>query len=163
MNKNSIIKANFFFRLFTFFKIPMIFYCGAKIIEFDENKVVVKIPLNFRTKNHLNSMYFGVLAVGADIAGGIIAMRIIQERKLKFSLVFKDMNAQFLKRAETDVHFICEDVEKISKLIEKSLNTGEREEEKINVTAYSNYYTQSEKSKAEIIAKFELTLSLKKK
>lgn len=158
MNKNNLLKTNFQFRLFTLFKIPLIFFCGAKIIEIDENKAVIKIPLNFRTKNHLNSMYFGVLAVGADIAGGIIAMGIIQRKKLKVSLLFKDMTAEFLRRAETDVNFICEDGEKISRLINTCLNTGNREEEKIIVTAYSN-----DKKTPEIVAKFTLTLSLKKR
>lgn len=163
MKKNSVRKANFLFRLFTFYKIPLIFYCGAKIIELDEIKTVIKIPLNFRTKNHLNSMYFGVLAVGADIAGGLAAMDIIRNKKVKVSLVFKDMNAEFLRRAETDVYFVCNDGEKVFKLIEKSLNTGLREEEKINVIAYSNYNVSTEESNPEIVARFDLTLSLKKK
>ena len=55
------------------FKIPMLGYTAPKLIELNNNKAKVKIKLKRRTKNHLNSMYFGALAVGADVAGGIHA------------------------------------------------------------------------------------------
>ena len=51
-------------------KIPVIGYVAPKLLELDDNTVKVKIRLRRRTKNHLNSMYFGVLAVGADLAAG---------------------------------------------------------------------------------------------
>ena len=57
--------------LLGFFKIPIIGFTRPKLITIDEENISVKIKLNRRTKNHLNSMYFGALAVGADIAGGI--------------------------------------------------------------------------------------------
>ena len=47
----------------------MIFYAAPRIIQLDEDGCAVKIPLGFRTKNHLGSMYFGALCVGADCAG----------------------------------------------------------------------------------------------
>ena len=52
-------------------------------------------------------MYFGVLSVGADITGGFLAMKYIRASKSKISLIFKDFHADFLKRAEGDVHFLC--------------------------------------------------------
>ncbi|MFN8579267.1 MAG: DUF4442 domain-containing protein [Candidatus Sericytochromatia bacterium] len=157
MSQNTS-KINFLFKSFAFFKIPMIFFCGAKILEIDEKKAVVKIPLNFKTRNHLNSMYFGTLAVGADITGGIIAFQIIQQKKLKISLVFKDMSGEFLKRVEKDAFFVCEDGEKVSKLINKTIETGNREEEKVTINVYTDYYKNPE-----LVSKFSLTLSLKKK
>ncbi len=119
--KQNTTKINFLFKSFALLKIPMIFYCGAKIVEIAEKKAVVKIPLNFKTRNHLRSMYFGTLAVGADITGGIIAFQIMQNQKLKISLVFKDMTAEFLKRVEKDAYFVCEDGESISNLIKRTI------------------------------------------
>ena len=46
------------------------------------------MPLRRRTKNHLGSMYFGVLAVGADITGGFLAMEPIQESGRNITLNF---------------------------------------------------------------------------
>lgn len=155
---NSAIKTNFIFKAFTLLKIPMIFYCGAKIIEIDDKKAVIRIPLNYRTRNHLKSMYFGTLAVGADITGGIIAFQIIQSRKLKISLVFKDMNGEFLKRVEKDAYFVCEDGQKISSLINKAMDSEDRVEDKVNINVYIDYYKNPD-----LVSKFTLTLSLKKK
>ena len=86
--------------LFGFSKVPLIFYCRPKVINISEAKLEIKIKLNRRTKNHLNSMYFGVLSVGADVTGGFLAMKLIQESKSKIALIFKDFHADFLKRAE---------------------------------------------------------------
>ena len=88
--------------LFGFFQVPMIFWIGPKVIKLSDEECRIEIKLNRRTKNHLNSMYFGVLSAGADIAGGLIAMKCIEESGKKVALSFKDFHADFLKRAEGD-------------------------------------------------------------
>jgi len=62
-------------------------------VSISDSKLEIKIKLNRRTKNHLNSMYFGVLAVGADVTGGFLAMNYIQASKSKINLIFKDFHA----------------------------------------------------------------------
>jgi hypothetical protein len=101
-------------------------------------------------------MYFGVLAVGADVAGGLLAMQMILEKKLKVSLVFKDFKADFLKRPEGDVFFTCEDGELISSMIDETVKTGERIDKPVNIVA-----TVPSISGNEPVANFILTLSLK--
>ena len=94
-------------RLFGISKVPLIWYCRPKVIKHTQKEIEVKIPLKYRTKNHLGSMYFGVLAVGADITGGFLAMDSIIKSSRKVALIFKDFKADFLKRPEGDVHFFC--------------------------------------------------------
>ena len=65
----SIKKMRWLLFLLGFVKIPMIRFTNPKLLAIDDNSVRVKIKLRRRTKNHLNSMYFGALSVGADIAG----------------------------------------------------------------------------------------------
>lgn len=154
----SAVKTNFLFKSFALLKIPMIFYCGAKILEIDNQKAVIKIPLNYRTRNHLKSMYFGTLAVGADITGGIIAFQIIQKEKLKISLVFKDMKGDFLKRVDKDAYFVCSDGLKVSELIKKAMDSGIREEDQVTIDVFTDYY-----GKPELVSKFVLTMSLKRR
>ena len=143
--------------LFGLSKVPLIFYCRPKVVNISESKLEIKIKLNRRTKNHLNSMYFGVLSVGADVTGGFLAMKLIQESKSKIALIFKDFHAEFLKRAEGDVHFVCEDGIAIQNLVNMAEETGERQNLPVNIIA-----TVPEISE-EPIAKFVLTLSIKKK
>ena len=141
---------------FGIFYIPTIFFCRPKVVLISDNSLEVKIRLNRRTKNHLNSMYFGVLSVGADVTGGFLAMKYIQESSSKISLIFKDFQADFIKRAEGDVHFSCTEGDLIRELVKKSEQTNERESMPIHITA-------SVPSIAEdVVAKFVLTLSIKK-
>ena len=142
-------------RLFGISKVAMIAYCRPRVISFDDNRLEIKIPLKRRTRNHLNSMYFGALSVGADITGGFLALPAIQNSKRKVALIFKDFNAKFLKRAESDVHFICEDGQAVKKLVEKAVETQERENFKLKILA------KCPKISNDIVAEFELTLSLK--
>lgn len=123
-----------------------------------DDAVEMVIPLNYRTKNHLGSMYFGALSIGADIAGGLIAMRLIQKSGNKVSLVFKDFRAEFLKRPEGDVHFRSTDGAKMKQLVDLALATGERENDTVEILA-----TCPSKLGEEIVARLYLTISLKKK
>ena len=126
-------------------------------MSISNTRLEVKIKYNRRTKNHLNSMYFGVLSVGADVTGGFLAMKFIQASKSQMSLIFKDFHANFLKRAEGDVHFICEDGSAIQELIAVAEKTGERQNLAVNITATVPTLSH------EPVATFMLTLSVKKK
>ena len=64
----------------------------------------MRIRFRKRVKNHVGSMYFGALMAGADLAGGLAAIKYAHDKKLKLSLVFKDAKGEFLKRAEGDVY-----------------------------------------------------------
>ena len=143
--------------LFGLTQVPMIFYCRPKVVSISDRKLEIKIKLNRRTKNHLNSMYFGVLSVGADVTSGFLAMKLIQASKSKINLIFKDFHADFLKRAEGDVHFICEDGIAIQDLVRKAEETGERQNLPVEIVA------TVPKISDEPVAKFVLTLSIKKK
>ncbi len=150
------LKGNISLRLFGLFKVPMLGFLKPIVEEMTEEKCVVKIPLRRQSRNHLNSMYFGALAAGADCAGGLTAMRYIEESGKKVDLVFKDFQAKFLKRAEGDTYFTNIQGKKIRELVEKCIQTGEREEMPMEIVA-----TTPDKLGQEPVATFILTLSLK--
>ena len=150
-------KANFYLNMFGFFKVPLIWLCRPKLLALDDTHVEVKIPLKRRTKNHLNSMYFGVLAVGADVAGGFLAMSKSQQQGEKISLAFKGVNGQFLKRPEGDVHFTCRDGDLINDMLAETMKTGERVNQPVTIVA-----TFPTLHGDEPMAEFTLTLSIKK-
>ncbi|MDO9184066.1 MAG: DUF4442 domain-containing protein [Bacteriovorax sp.] len=156
-NISKKFQDTLFVRLFGLTKVPLIFYVRPSVIRLDDQQCIVKIPLNRRTKNHLNSMYFGVLATGADLAGGLVAMKEISESKKKVALSFKDFHADFLKRAEGDVHFVCTQIPEIKKFVGEVIASGER----MNFPVHIEAIVPSEGN--EPVAKFILTLSLKLK
>lgn len=147
-----------FVRLFGFMKVPMIYWVSPSIVVMDEEQCIVKIPLNRRTKNHLNSMYFGVLCTGADIAGGYVAMNEITNSKKKVALSFKDFKADFLKRAEGDVHFVVNQIPQIKVFVQEVIKSGERMNFPVEISAVVPSLNPDE-----VVAKFTLTLSLKLK
>lgn len=149
----SLGKMKWMLFLLGFFKIPMIGYVRPKLIEVNEETVRVKIRLRRRTKNHLNSMYFGALSVGADIAGGIHVFYFSELVGKKVSFSFKGMKADFLKRAESDVIFESKDGNVIRSAMDESIETGER----VNKTVFVNAIDQNN----EIIATFEMVVSVK--
>lgn len=150
------IKNTIFLRLFGLAKIPMLFACSPEVVKMSPEETIVKIPLNFMTRNHLGSMYFGVLAMGADCAGGLMAMSLIRQSKKKASLVFKDFKADFLRRAEGDVHFTCKDGKKIAAQVKEAMRKKTRVNRTLKIIA-----TTPSVSGDEPVAKFDLTLSLK--
>ncbi|WP_447470192.1 DUF4442 domain-containing protein [Vibrio harveyi] len=150
-------RANLYLNLFGFSKVPLIWLCRPKILAIDDQHVEVRIPLRRRTKNHLNSMYFGALAVGADVAGGFLAMSKAQEQGERISLAFKGVTAEFLKRPEGDVHFVCHDGPLIDEMLRMTLETGERINRDVKITALCPSINGDEP-----MAEFSLTLSIKK-
>lgn len=153
-----MIKQTLYLWTLGFLKIPMIFFLKPTVIKLDDTEAVVKIRLGRRSKNHLGSMYFGALCVGADLAGGIIAWNLIQKAPKKVALVFKSFKADFLKRPESDVYFICKDGSKISNLVKQAIDTNERLTTPVTIEGYINYPKDPVK-----VVEFTLELSLKAK
>jgi acyl-coenzyme A thioesterase PaaI-like protein len=146
-------------RLFGLLKIPVIFFVGPKVVEIDDHHCVIQIPLNRRTRNHYRSMYFGVLAAGADLGAGLLAQFLAEKHAHgKVGILFKDFKADFLKRAEGDTRFICDEGEKIRQAIDQAIETKERQNLPVRV-----YATVPSRSGSEPVAEFVLTLSLKAK
>ena len=145
------------FRIFAWLKIPLIGFLRPKIEVLNDTQCKLRIPLTRRSKNHLNCMYFGALSAGADVAGGVIALQHIMKSKEKISFVFKEFHAEFLKRAEGDVIFTCNDGGVLEDLVKRTISSGEREEAQVNVVA-----TCPSKLGETPVAKFQLTISLKK-
>lgn len=151
------LKENLMLRLLSV-RIPMFLFLAPRILELDEEGCAVEIPLNWRTKNHLiGAMYFGALCAGADLAGGLPAARLIFGRHRDVKLVFGEMKAEFLKRADGDVVFRSRDGRRLAAAVLETARTGERVSEPVEVIA-----TVPKRYGAEPVARFSMTISLKR-
>jgi acyl-coenzyme A thioesterase PaaI-like protein len=148
--------ANLLVRLFGFLKVPMIGYVRPKVLELNAARAVVRVPLSWRTKNHLNSMYFGALAVGADLACGLIGMFHIEAADRPVSLVFKDIQGDFLRRPTGHVLFTCDDGKAIAEGVAQTLASGER----VNIPCAIRATVAGNDDS---VATFRMTLSLRAK
>lgn len=139
-------------------RIPALLFCAPTVEALTDEGCAVGIPLGWRTKNHLGSMYFGVLCAGADLAGGLNAFRLIRTKHPQVNLVFANVKAEFLKRADGDVIFRSSQGREVAAAMEQTERTGERVTLPIEIVA-----TVPKKYGDEPVARFTLGLSLKKK
>lgn len=144
-------------RFFSLTRIPLLAYVRPVIADISPEHIIVVIKLSRRTRNHLGSLYFAALCAGADCAAGGLAMYFIRRHKAPISMVFKDFQAEFNKRAEGDTHFICEQGREIARLVERAANSEERVEETFEV------FARVPELGGERVATFRLTLSLKRR
>jgi acyl-coenzyme A thioesterase PaaI-like protein len=152
------VKETVLLRGFTLWKIPLIAFLSPRVDRLDDERVEITIPLGYRSRNHIGSMYFGALATGADLAMGYMVFREMQKSKLRATFVFKSFEAEFLKRGEADVVFTCTQGAELKKLVADCAQTDERLNREFEVTATTPSLTGEEP-----IAKFKLTLSVKRR
>lgn len=152
-DKMTLSKMKWLIFLLGKVKIPMIGYLRPKLMILNDNKVVVRIALSRRSKNHLKSMYFGSLAVGADLAAGIHAFYFAENLGKKVNFAFKSMEGQFLKRAESDIWFHMNDGQLVKDIIEEAFETQERINKMVQVDAIDK--------NDEIVAQFKMEISVR--
>ncbi|HEU4520372.1 MAG TPA: DUF4442 domain-containing protein [Thermoanaerobaculia bacterium] len=146
-------------RLWSLQNVFLLWLVRPKVVEISDQRCVIRIPLNWITRRRdIHAMYLGVLCMGGDVAAGLIAFDLVRRRKARVSFIFKDIRAEFLKRAEGAVHFTNDDGPLIQQLVDRALASGEREETTVRVTA-----TVPDKLGSEPVARFELTLSVKRR
>jgi len=153
---SKLKQFKFFLWYFGFFKIALIGYLRPRLIELDEQHIVVRLPLKRRSKNHLGSMYVGALVVGADIASGLHGFYFADKEQCRVSLIFKSLQGQFYKRPEQDVYFVNQMGKDILDMIQQSKKSGARINKPIIVKAFTNYPDAKE-----AVAEFTFELSIK--
>lgn len=136
----------------------MIGYCRPRVVNVSDTEVVLSIPLNRRTRNHVGSMYIGALTVGVDFVTGLTAMTTIKKSKKNIVLIFKDLKSSFIKRAEGETFFTCNHTKEIEAAVKKVVDSKQRVNIEVPIIA-----TVPEKFGDEPVAEFTITLSMKEK
>jgi len=154
----TLLGKTFRLRFLGWLRIPLLASVRPTLVALDDRHCIVRVALRRWTRNHFGSMYFGALCIGADCAGGLLAVERIRQRKAGLSLVFKSVRAEFLKRPDADVYFICEEGPRVDALVERALASGEREGEPVQVRGA----VRKADGTYETVAEFVLELSLKK-
>jgi hypothetical protein len=151
------LKITALINLFSAFQIPLLAFVTPKIVEVSENKSVARIRLGLRTRNHLGVMYFGALGMGAELSVALAAILAIQDSGKKIDFIFKDFKAEFLKRADSNVHFICDEARDVRQLVMDAAATSER------ISRTFNGYAIVPSKSEEPVMKYSLTLSVKQR
>jgi hypothetical protein len=151
--QNSLSSMRRMLWMMGIFKIPMIAYVKPRLLELNDEQSIVRIKLRRRTKNHLKSMYFGSLSVGADVAAGLHAFYFANKEGAKVSFAFKSVKADFLMRAMTDVVFISKDGQIVQQAFEQAKSTQKRVNQMVKV--------ECRNTSSELVATFDMEISVK--
>ena len=142
-----------YFRMAMLAKLPSVIFWGIGIKHLDQTKCEVKLPFTWKTQNPFQSIYFAALAGAAELSTGLLCQLAIAGNG-KFSMLVVDFRAEFHKKATTASVFTCENGEELFGLIQ---------EMKPEDTAKFTTVSTGKNTQGEVIAKFYVTWSFKKK
>ncbi|AKP52669.1 DUF4442 domain-containing protein [Cyclobacterium amurskyense] len=159
MNKNQQRFINYMSRFVTYTwymlgNLPSVVFWGVRIKKINMDSCQTTIPYNWRTKNPFKSIYFATLCGGAELASGSLCLLHLTGSE-KFSMLVVDLNAQFVKKADAEITMQCEDGHLIQQTLSGLAQPGDTSTLKTTIIGHN--------PNNEIVAKFEVTWSFKRK
>lgn len=106
-------------------KVPAAWICGVRIKEIGASGCKVGVKHRWINQNPFNSMYFAVQAMAAELSTGALVMKKVQESGRSISMLVKNNNSSFTKKATGKLIFECTETGKINEAIQKAIETGE--------------------------------------
>ena len=111
-------------RLFMMQKLPMAWLAGLRLTQLTPETATVTVRYKYLTQNPFRSIYFGCLAMAAELASGIQAMMHVQAGR-PVSMLVVGLQGDFTKKAVGLISFTCPDGPRIAQAIAESRATGE--------------------------------------
>jgi len=140
---------------FLFFKLPSAWIAGVRVKEINDSKAVITAKHRWLNQNPFGSMYFAVLAMGAELSTGILVMKKIHDSKKQISMLVTHNEATFTKKARGRIKFICEDGGLINKHLQHTIQTGEG----VKMSLISKGYDET----GDLVCQFSFQWSIKRK
>jgi hypothetical protein len=110
---------------FLLFKLPIAWISGIRLRDISDSKAIVTAKHRWINQNPFQSMYFAVLAMGAELSTGILVMKKIHNSGKNISMLVTGTKAEFTKKAKGRIRFVCNDGQDINQYIEQTISTGE--------------------------------------
>tara|TARA_B110000037_G_scaffold153368_1_gene173028 strand:+ start:1147 stop:1608 length:462 start_codon:yes stop_codon:yes gene_type:complete len=144
-------KLNFF----TFFKLPMVWLAGIRVVVFERNYCEAKVKHRWINQNPFKSMFWAVQGMAAELTTGVLLMQEIQSSNQKISMLVVNNKANFSKKARGRITFSCAPENKITDAIEKLIKL------KVPQTLWLTSKGLDENQNIVCTFKFEWTLLIK--
>jgi len=143
-----------YFNLFLFYKLPLAFLAGIRMVQFDESICKTSIRFRWINQNPFKSIYFAAMQMAAELCTGLLLFQYINS-DVKFSMLLVSVKSNFNKKAVGKIYFTCDGIKQANNFIEKVKHNDNGLTETFNVSALN--------SSNEEVANFEFTWSCKKK
>jgi len=122
---------------FLLFQLPSAWLSGIRLKNINDNEAVVTAKHRWINQNPFNSMYFAVLAMGAELSTGILVMKKIQDTGKQISMLVTGTQAEFTKKAKGRIRFVCTEGKLIDHKITQTVQTGEGVQFELTSNAYN--------------------------
>ncbi|MGI4834288.1 MAG: PaaI family thioesterase [Janthinobacterium lividum] len=141
-------------RLFFLRRLPMAWLAGLRLRALTPEAATVTVRYKYLTKNPFRSLYFACLAMAAELASGIQAMRHSQGLG-PVSMLVVGLQADFQKKAVGTIAFTCPDGAALAAALAESRATGQGR----TVVCTSTGHDEA----GDVVAVFRVTWSFKAK
>ena len=113
----------FKYTLFTFFKLPSVFWTGIRTTKVDQRSCEVRVKHRWINQNPFNSMFWAVQGMAAEFTTGLLVMNEIKKTGAKISMLVLNNKANFSKKATGIITFSCTQGEEIKALMDDLITT----------------------------------------
>jgi len=135
------------------FKLPSAVFWRLKVKTLNLERCEITIPYFWRSQNPFRSIYFAALAGAGELSTGLLC-QLALAGKGEFSMLVVGFQAEFHKKANQRIIFVCDQGEEINNLI-----IGLKPQETDTITLVSKGINQD----GQIVAKIFVTWSFKRK
>ena len=111
--------------MFSFFKLPSVWWTGVRLRYIDEKKAIVTVRHRWINQNPFKSLFWAVQGMAAELTTGAMVMNQIRKSGRNISMLVANNNANFSKKATGKITFTCEEGHLIADAIKKTIETGE--------------------------------------
>jgi len=144
-------KVNWFLLL----NLPSAWFCGVRLKYIDASKSQVRVKHRWINQNPFRSIYFAVQQMAAELSTGVLVMQAIQSQQQKISMLVIETHSEFFKKATGCIRFECQDGQKVSEIVSKSV----KENTSKVITLYVKAYNEND----DLVSQFNFNWSIKPK
>jgi hypothetical protein len=124
MNFLRQVNTSWKMQFFMFLRLPAAWFMGLHVKRCDLVKCEVALPFRWRSQNPFKSTYFAAQCAAGEMSTGLLAMAHIEEAG-KVSMLVTHIEAEFFKKANQKLLFICTEGSEIQAVVQKAIQTGE--------------------------------------
>tara|TARA_Y100000766_G_C18893665_1_gene599843 strand:+ start:1679 stop:2179 length:501 start_codon:yes stop_codon:yes gene_type:complete len=147
------ILSKFKFGLFKISKLPLAFLSGITTTHLSPDSATTTVKYSYLNTNPFKSIYYGVLAMTAELSTGVLAIFTLAKYRESISLLVVESHGKFIKKATGKIKFTCKDGALFQKEIEKCIE----EKTPVTVSASTKGYNQQN----ELVCEYTFTWSFK--
>ncbi len=110
--------------------LPSAWLAGIKIEMLTEHQAVISVRYKWFNKNPFRSLYFGIMAIAAEVSTGVLCMGHLYKRQPSVSMLLVKTEAVFHKKATGKILFTCSDGDVVKDAILAAVATNKPTEVK---------------------------------